>query len=93
MENAMSVQNVIAEYNNLPPDQQRQVQQSVIPGPSPKVANALWIIIFLILGGVIFVGGAFAISESGSDETALYGFVGIALGGVAGLLAPSPTKK
>ena len=88
----MSAENVIAEYAKLTPEEQRQVRQSVIPGPSQKVANWLWVIVFVILGGVIFGFGAFAIRVSGSDETALYGFVGIALGAVAGLLAPSPTK-
>jgi hypothetical protein len=92
MEDAMSVENVIADYNELSPDQQEQVQKSVFPGPSPRVANGLWVVVFATLAGVIFVGGAFAIKTSGSDETALYGFVGIALGAVAGLLAPGPTK-
>jgi hypothetical protein len=45
---------------------------------------------FLVLAVVIVGGGLLALDATGSDETALYGFVGIALGAFAGLLVPSP---
>ncbi|WP_328475064.1 hypothetical protein OHA21_17290 [Actinoplanes sp. NBC_00393] len=63
---------------------------AAIPPPSAQVSNFLWIVIFGILGVVIIGGGIVGVIADGSDETAVYGFVGIALGAVVGLVAPGP---
>lgn len=89
----MAARNVIDAYEALDDDEKNIVRASVVPAPSQGVANGIWIVIFVILGGVIFIGGWLGIDRSGSDETALYGFVGIALGAVVGLLAPSPASS
>ena len=66
---------------------------SNLGAPSGPTSNALWIIVVLILGGVIFIGVWLGTVSDGSDETALYGFVGLALGAVVGLLSPPLNKK
>lgn len=91
---------VVALFNDLNREQKTEAAEalhdevdSILGSKSQWVSNTLWIMLFIILGGVIFAGGWLAIQKGGSDETALYGFVGIALGALAGLLAPSPTNK
>lgn len=68
-------------------------EDSNLGAPSGPTSNALWIIVVLILGGVIFIGVWLGTVSDGSDETALYGFVGLALGAVVGLLSPPLNKK
>jgi hypothetical protein len=89
----MSVESVIDDYNGLSAEQKTEFANSVFGKPSKWVTNVLWILVMLILGGVIFVGGWYGITKTGSDETALYGFVGTALGAIVGVLAPSPIEK
>ena len=86
---------VVSGYESLTNAEKDEFKSSTLPQPSSTVANVLWILTFAVLGVVVIGGGLLALDASGSDETALYGFVGIALGGFAGLLAPSPvgTKK
>ena len=53
-------------------------REDSLGAPSGPTSNALWIIVVLILGGVIFIGVWLGAVSDGSDETALYGFVGLA---------------
>ncbi len=53
--------------------------------------RALWFVVFGILGLVILGGGFLAFEAADADETALYGFVGTALGAIVGVLVPSPS--
>ncbi|WP_141401449.1 hypothetical protein [Ornithinimicrobium cerasi] len=75
-------------------DQQKVKEQLIraLPGPDQRTANQLWFVVMGILAVVIVGGGWLAAKLSGSDESALYGFVGLALGAVIGLLAPSPSS-
>ena len=85
-------ENVVSGYEELPEDDKQRFRNNLLPEPSGSVANVLWIMTFAVLAVVIIGGGILAIRASGSDETALYGFVGIALGAFAGMLVPSPIK-
>jgi hypothetical protein len=69
-----------------------EVQDKVasLQGATQQASNILWFVIFGILTVVIIGGGIVGVVASGSDETAIFGFVGIALGAVVGLVAPSP---
>ncbi len=72
-------------------DEQLKKVGGVIPQPSQKMADALWFVVFGILGLVILGGGFLAFEAADADETALYGFVGTALGAIVGVLVPSPS--
>jgi hypothetical protein len=72
-------------YDEASPEDQASIRNHVL-GPPPS--NVLWVMVLLILAGVIFVGVWLGTVTDGSDETALYGFVGLALGAVVGLLSP-----
>ncbi len=75
-------------YEKAPPEEQTHLRAQ-LRLPSQKAENALWIMVVVILAGVIFVGVLLGSTSDGSDETALYGFVGLALGAVIGLLSPA----
>jgi hypothetical protein len=75
---------------DLPPEVAREVSARVLGSPSRWATDAIWIIVMAILAGVIFFFGWQGIKSGGSDETALFGFVGLALGAVIGVLAPTP---
>jgi hypothetical protein len=77
-------------YGSLSEQEKAVFRAAALPPASNGVANVLWVLTFGVLGLVVVGGGLLALDATGSDETALYGFVGIALGGFAGLLAPSP---
>ena len=80
--------------NIAPPEKPEHREGSNLgTAPAGPTGNPLWIIVVLILGGVIFVGVWLGTVSDGSDETALYGFVGLALGAVVGLLSPPLNKK
>jgi hypothetical protein len=87
-----TVAEVQSAYAGLTAEDQTKFQTLAIQDPSSQVADKLWIMTFVVLAIVIIGGALLAIKASGSDETALYGFVGIALGALAGLLAPSPVS-
>lgn len=70
--------------------EEKEEAASVLGRPSSRARDVLWFVVFGILAAVIIGGGLLGVRADGSDETALYGFVGIALGAVVGLLAPSP---
>lgn len=88
-----SLSDAVDTYDSLSPEDQKAFESRVLAQPSNTVSNILWVLTFVVLAVVIIGGGLLAIRATGSDETALYGFVGIALGGFAGLLAPSPVGK
>jgi hypothetical protein len=77
---------------SLPEKARDEVMRSTGPldRPSQSVTNFIWMAIFVILAAVIIGGGILGLGARDGDETALYGFVGIALGALVGLLAPSP---
>ena len=84
---------VQAAIKNLPEPQRRQVigaAAAALGNPSGAATDRLWFMVMGILAVVIVGGGWMAATLDGSDEAALYGFVGLALGAVVGLLAPSP---
>lgn len=80
----------VSDFRSLTEEEKAEFRTAVLPQASSGVSNVLWVLTFLVLAAVIIGGGLLALDATGSDETALYGFVGIALGGFAGLLAPSP---
>lgn len=75
----------------MPSDQRQEALKSA--GRLPPATPAVWYVVMGILAVVIVGGGWMAAALDGSDEAALYGFVGLALGAVVGLLAPGPTAK
>lgn len=75
----------------MPSDQRQDALKSA--GRLPPATPAVWYVVMGILAVVIVGGGWMAAALDGSDEAALYGFVGLALGSVVGLLAPGPTAK
>ena len=87
---------VSAAVKDLPEPDRAQVAAEVratLGPPSPHVNDRLWYLVLGILGVVIVGGGWLAAVLDGSDEAALYGFVGLALGAVVGLLAPGPASS
>jgi hypothetical protein len=85
---AAADENVTKDALTSPEIQDKVV--AAIPGPTQQVSNILWFVIFGILTVVIVGGGIVGVVTTGSDETAVFGFVGIALGAVVGLVAPGP---
>jgi hypothetical protein len=74
---------------SLPEEHRKQVQAQLKPA-SQWVSNAIWLLVFGILSLVIVGGISLGISAEGSDETAIFGFVGIALGAIVGIVVPRP---
>jgi hypothetical protein len=88
----VEVQATTAEQalRDLPPQIAREISARVLASPSRRMLDAIWILVLAILAGVIFFFGWQGIDAGGSDETAMFGFAGLALGAVVGLLAPTP---
>ena len=87
---------VRAAIENLPEPQRRQVvgaAAATLAPPTRRATDRFWFVVMGILAVVIVGGGWIAATLDGSDEAALYGFVGVALGAVVSLLAPSPTHR
>lgn len=82
---------------DLTPEEKKTLAQELLLG-QPKGDTArtiIWVIVLLILGGAVFVFGvmAYNLHSRGMSIDSFVAFVSLALGAVAGLLAPSPVRK
>ncbi|WP_433088122.1 hypothetical protein ACQP1P_19565 [Dactylosporangium sp. CA-052675] len=81
----------------IPPGQRaavvEDVASSVLGSPSKWVTNVIWLVVFGVLAAVVIGGTLLGLNASGSGQTAVFGFVGIALGAIVGILAPRPGTK
>ncbi|WP_433606160.1 hypothetical protein ACQP2P_29310 [Dactylosporangium sp. CA-139114] len=81
----------------IPPGQRaaivEDVASSVLGSPSKWVTNVIWLVVFGVLAAVVIGGTVLGLNASGSGQTAVFGFVGIALGAIVGILAPRPGAK
>ena len=82
---------------SLPPEEQQELAREVLLGQpqGDKGRTAIWILVLLILGGAVFVFGTMIFHLLMRDKAvdAFISFVSLALGAVAGLLAPSPVRR
>ncbi|WP_432825979.1 hypothetical protein [Dactylosporangium sp. CA-092794] len=81
----------------LPPGRREaaveNVASSVLGNPSKWVTDVVWLMVFAVLGIVVAGGTLLGLNASGSGQTAVFGFVGIALGAIVGILAPRPGTR
>jgi hypothetical protein len=88
---------VIADFHNLSPDEQREVATAVraLPDPSTKIAGALWIIIVSALVVVLIGGGLllYILVNNGKSTEVILPLVTASLTALVGLLAPSPVTQ
>ena len=93
----MAVQDVLTGFNDLSPSEKDEVRRqiSVLPVPSRNFLGAVWIILMMTLALVVLGGGwlVFLLVDNGKDSEVIVGFVSAALGGLIGLLAPSPAAS
>lgn len=90
---------IMAEVKNLPADQQAAVRRELV-GLDPRRIPAkdvagIWKIVLVtlaILGVGALAGGIFLITEDKSAEP-LWPFVTLVIGGLVGLIAPSPVNE
>lgn len=71
------------------------VQEQMLPNPSPRNVDRIWFLVIGVLAVAMVLFGILGYLQlkDGKDAAALFGLVGTALGGIAGLLAPSPISK
>jgi hypothetical protein len=86
------------QAKELSPDDQKKLAQELLLLSQPqgdKGRTIIWILVLLILAGAIFVFGVMAYNLHTRDESidSFVAFVSLALGAVAGPLAPSPVRK
>lgn len=62
------------------------------PPPSNRVADLIWLLVIAIVGVVAIGGGtlAYLLIDDGLGADAIVGLASAALGGLVGLLVPSP---
>lgn len=70
-----------------------------LPGPNPEGADAnkytflIWVVVFSVVTVLTLVSIWVAADTSNKElRTSFVGFVGLLIGGVVGILAPSPVK-
>lgn len=93
----MAVQDVVAGFNNLSQSEKEEARRQIagLPKPSRNFLGAVWIILMITLALVVLGGGwlVFQLVDNGKDSEVIVSSVSAALGGLIGLLAPSPAAR
>jgi hypothetical protein len=86
-----------AAVDGLTDDQKKTLAQELLLSQptSDTGRTVIWILVLVILAGAVFVFGVMAywLHTDGKTIDSFVAFVSLALGAVAGLLAPSPVRR
>ena len=88
----MAASQVIADYQALTAAEQEQVRQQLLPSPVAGGLTAVWLTVIIIVGIVAIGAGylAYQLLDDEKDAEAIIALSSAALGGLIGLLVPSP---